>query len=315
MFLDFRFPDRCLFQTPPLHFFVSYSLSTPLLLCIFFYLPSFLCKETLLLPPQATAAAAAAAGALKHMWSKMYLLNRACIFSLSIPASLSCSTPKGSESQLSVLSLFAMEGCRYKGMQCRLPEVSQWMDREEKSMCAFCVRLQSSFALAHTNHYMIKSSYCITQKTQIHPDGGHPCYICNLEHILLHSRAPDTHLQCTPRPLQHHQLKSQMYGHGCINSVLAQISNSHTQSNSPDHRSHGTLKDQQTVRSYKFYIKISVHTVWVEHLSVLLVCSVLFSLQVVTLCAGLGLRRIMQVPWLTNGICFSSFPALSLNCF
>lgn len=133
--------------------------------------------------------------------------------------------------------------------------------REEKSMCVFCVRLQSSFALAHTNHYMIKSSYCITQKTQIHPDGGHPCYICNLEHILLHSRAPDTHLQCTPRPLQHHQLKSQMYGHGCINSVLAQISNSHTQSNSPDHRSHGTLKDQQTVRSYKFYIKISVHTV------------------------------------------------------
>lgn len=126
------FPD----SPPPL--FCLFSLSTPLLLCIFFYLPSFLCKETLLLPPQATAAAAAAAGALKHMWSKMYLLSRACIFSLSIPASLSCSTPKGSESQLSVLSLFAMEGCRYKGMQCRLPEVSQWMDRAEKRRA--CVR-------------------------------------------------------------------------------------------------------------------------------------------------------------------------------
>lgn len=136
--------------------------------------------------------------------------------------------------------------------------------REEKSMCAFCVRLQSSFALAHTNHYMIKSSYCITQKTQIHPHGGHPCYICNLEHILLHSRAPDTHLQCTPRPLQHHQLKSQMYGHGCINSVLAQISNSHTCCAYTKQQSRSSIsrdKDQQTVRSYKFYIKISVHTV------------------------------------------------------
>lgn len=189
----------------------------------------------------------------------MYLLSRACIFSLSIPASLSCSTPKGSESQLSVLSLFAMEGCRYKGMQCRLPEVSQWMDRAEKRRA--CVRLQSSFALADTNHYMIKSSYCITQKTQIHPHGGHPCYICNLEHILLHSRAPDTHLQCTPRPLQHHQLKSQMYGHGCINSVLAQISNSHTQSNSPDHRSHGTLKDQQTAQLQILYKNQRPHSV------------------------------------------------------
>lgn len=64
---------------------------------------------------------------------------------------------------------------------------SGWTEqRREEHVCVLC----ASFALAHTNHYMIKSSYCITQKTQIHPHGGHPCYICNLEHILLHSRAP-----------------------------------------------------------------------------------------------------------------------------
>ena len=30
---------------------------------------------------------------------------------------------------ISLLSLFVMEGCRYNGMQWRLPEASQWMDR------------------------------------------------------------------------------------------------------------------------------------------------------------------------------------------
>lgn len=42
---------------------------------------------------------------------------------------LSCGIPEDSESQLFLLFLFGMEGCRYNGMQRRLPEASQWMDR------------------------------------------------------------------------------------------------------------------------------------------------------------------------------------------
>lgn len=211
----------------------------------------------------------------------MYLLSRACIlesslsfkcfisfnnaitscplspfrfFSLSIPASLSCSTPEGSESQLSVLSLFAMEGCRYKGMQCRLPEVSQWMDRAEKRRA--CVRFMCVCNLPLHLHIPIiiwlRAAFALHRKHRsIHMEDTLVTSV-TLNISCCTAEPPDTHLQCTPRPLQHHQLKSQMYGHGCINSVLAQTSNSHTESNNPDHRSHGTLKNQQTVRGYNF---------------------------------------------------------------
>lgn len=133
--------------------------------------------------------------------------------------------------------------------------------REEKSMCAFYVRLQSSFALAHTNHYMIKSSFCITQKTQIHPHGGHPCYICNLEHILLHSRAPRYTLAMHTTPPSTSSTK--------VPDVWAWM---HQQCLSPDLKL--TYRKQQSRSSLsrdtqkstdgarlQFYIKISVHTV------------------------------------------------------
>lgn len=58
-----------------------------------------------------------------------------------------------------------MEGCRYNGMQRRLPEASQWMDRvkqqgdeerrgERGKMIGPCVYLQYSFTIVHSTPNM-----------------------------------------------------------------------------------------------------------------------------------------------------------------